>query len=208
MRRPFLVTLIGVLGVLGGVFSVIAGVVIAVKYDDRQFLADAEVSYADRNQLLAAGLAMIAVGVITVLVSVALLGGSRLARALFTFVELVHIAGAVWVLVEYSHTVSRFRASPRSSSASSCSTSCGARARPSSSSPEVGQTYCSRRSQRKAIQPGRIGSQNVISLKKNTVGTATSLLTPAAMRPAISAASSAPSPPGVGAAVATAEATR
>lgn len=107
MRRPFLVTLIGVLGVLGGVFSVIAGVVIAVKYDDRQFLADAEVSYADRNQLLAAGLAMIAVGVITVLVSVALLGGSRLARALFTFVELVHIAGAVWVLVEYSHTVSR-----------------------------------------------------------------------------------------------------
>ena len=59
-----------------------------------------------------------------------------------------------------------------------------------------------------ATQPGTTGIQNVASRKRKTDGTATSLGIPAATRPAIVAASSAPRPPGVGATVAIAEATR
>ena len=58
------------------------------------------------------------------------------------------------------------------------------------------------RSQAKAAQPGRIGSQNVASRWRKTAGTATVWSMPAATSPAIRAASRAPRPPGVGAAAA------
>ena len=49
-------------------------------------------------------------------------------------------------------------------------------------------------------QPGRIGTQNVMRRNSRTDGTAISLSSPTLTRPAISAASTAPRPPGVGAA--------
>ena len=71
-----------------------------------------------------------------------------------------------------------------------------------------GQIRSLRCSQVNASQPGRIGSQKVTSRNRNTAGTAVSLSRPAAVRPAIRAASTAPIPPGVGAAWAMAAPTR
>ncbi len=59
-----------------------------------------------------------------------------------------------------------------------------------------------------AIQPGRIGSQNVAMRYRKTAGTATSRSRPTAVSPAMSAASTAPMPPGVGAAELIAEPTQ
>ena len=50
-----------------------------------------------------------------------------------------------------------------------------------------------------------VGIQNVHNLNTSVADTATSALTPVAVRPAASAASTAPKPPGVGAAWATTE---
>src|SRR5690242_15287545 len=57
----------------------------------------------------------------------------------------------------------------------------------------------------KAIQPGRIGSQNVARRNSNTEATAALSRTSVATGPATNAASFAPRPLGVGAAAATAE---
>src|SRR3954469_14861824 len=55
-------------------------------------------------------------------------------------------------------------------------------------------------SQRMTGQPMKTGSQQVSTRYNNTDGTATAAGTPNAARPPISAASTAPTPPGVGAA--------
>src|SRR5690606_38476786 len=52
----------------------------------------------------------------------------------------------------------------------------------------------------KASQPGRTGSYSVSSRYSSTAGAATSLGRPTAIRPTVSVASTAPTPPGVGAA--------
>src|SRR6056297_290483 len=71
-----------------------------------------------------------------------------------------------------------------------------------------GQTSPLRCIQARENQPGRIGSQNVITRKPRTAATAGPLARPKPVKPAISAASRAPRPPGVGASVAMATATR
>jgi hypothetical protein len=96
MKRPVLVTVIGVLAVLGGVAQVVFGALLFGLRNDATFLADANI---ESNQVTPLAIALIVIGALTVVFAVGLLKGSRLSRNLVGVMEVLQIAGAVYALV-------------------------------------------------------------------------------------------------------------
>jgi hypothetical protein len=97
MRRPFLVTIIGIVMILVGLLQVGAGILLLSQRNDTTVLADAN---ATTNELTSIAVTLLVIGAISVLLSFALLNGSRLARGLIGVLELAQIAGGVYVLVK------------------------------------------------------------------------------------------------------------
>ena len=77
MRRPFLVTIIGIVMILVGLLQVGAGILLLSQRNDTTVLADAN---ATTNELTSIAVTLLVIGAISVLLSFALLNGSRLAR--------------------------------------------------------------------------------------------------------------------------------
>jgi hypothetical protein len=98
VRRPFGVTLIGVIGVIQGIVVTIAGLALTVEHDDRDL-----VRHVGRtaDEILGTGIGLIVVGAITLLVASALLRGSNFARWLIGVVEVFHLASGVYLLFGY-----------------------------------------------------------------------------------------------------------
>ena len=96
MKRPVLVTVIGVLAVLTGIVQVGFGSIMLGMRNDAKFLADADVT---TKQATAYGAVLIGVGVLTVLFAIGLLKGSRLSRDLIGLMELASIAGGIYAIV-------------------------------------------------------------------------------------------------------------
>jgi hypothetical protein len=95
MRRPVLVTVIGVLAVLGGIAQVVFGAVLLSLRHDATFLADANIT---TDQVMPMAIASMVIGVFTVLFAIGLLKGSRLSRNLVGLMELLQIGAGVYAL--------------------------------------------------------------------------------------------------------------
>jgi hypothetical protein len=95
MKRPILVTIIGLLAMLGGVAQVAFGGVLLGLRNDATFLADAKVT-TDKATYMA--IALMVVGVLTVLFAIGLLKGSRLSRDLIGLMELISIGFSVYII--------------------------------------------------------------------------------------------------------------
>jgi hypothetical protein len=98
-QRPFPVTVMSLVMIVIGLFQGLIGVVTFANRNDAEFLAD---SGQTSSALTAWGLALIVFGVVSVVLGVALLSGSRLARMLVGLFEVAQIVGAVWLIVEGS----------------------------------------------------------------------------------------------------------
>jgi hypothetical protein len=97
-RRPFGVTLIGVIGVIQGILVAIAGLALAIENDNADLLR--HVGRTDA-EVLGTGIGLLVVGLITLLVAWALLRGSNFARWLIGIIEIFHLASGVYLLFGY-----------------------------------------------------------------------------------------------------------
>lgn len=97
MKRPFLVTLIGVFSIIGGIAQAAFGAVLLGLRDDANFLAEAEI---DSNLATTIAIVSIVVGVLAVVFAIGLLKGNRLARLLLGVSQVAQIALAVYTIVE------------------------------------------------------------------------------------------------------------
>ena len=93
VRRPFLLSVITILMIISGAFSVIAGVVLAVFNNNDSLQRD---SGESSSTLLTLGISGIVLGLIHIWLAVALRRGSRIARLLVGLYEFVVIAAAMW----------------------------------------------------------------------------------------------------------------
>jgi hypothetical protein len=99
VRRPIGVTFIGILGVLMGLFHILAGVLIVIDRDDVHLIRESGMS---KDQILAAGILIGLIGIAVLFLSMALMGGSSLARFVFAFFVVLQIAGGVYSLVAFN----------------------------------------------------------------------------------------------------------
>jgi hypothetical protein len=96
--RGFLLTLLGVLGIIQGVVTLIAGIAVLAENNDPQLISH---EAASSGTLTATGVVLIVVGVITLLVAIGLLRGSNAARLIITVIEFFHVAVGVYVLIAH-----------------------------------------------------------------------------------------------------------
>jgi hypothetical protein len=96
--RPGGVTFVVVLAYIVSIFTVIDGFFVAIGADE---LANQLKAGASKDELLWAGIVMMAVGVIGVLLTGALSRGSRVVRILFTIWIAFQIAGGLSAMVSY-----------------------------------------------------------------------------------------------------------
>jgi len=96
MKRPVLVTIIGVFAILTGIVQVGIGALLLGVRNDAKVLADNDVT---TNQLTAYGAALIGIGVLTVLFAIGLLKGRRLSRDMIGLMELAAIGGGIYAIV-------------------------------------------------------------------------------------------------------------
>ena len=96
--RPGGVTFVVVLAYLVSIFTIIDGFLVTIGADERLNQVKAG---ASKNELLWAGIVMMAVGVIGVLLTGALSRGSRVVRILFTIWIAFQIAGGLSAMISY-----------------------------------------------------------------------------------------------------------
>jgi len=105
MKRPILVTIIGVLAVLSGIAQVVFGGVLLGLRHDATFLADAKMTTGKVTYI---AIALFVIGALTVVFALGLLKGSRLSRALIGLMELLSIGTGAYIIValDASHRAS------------------------------------------------------------------------------------------------------
>ena len=96
VRRPFLLSVITILMILSGAFSVISGVILALFHNNDTLRHD---SGESPSTLLSLGITGIILGLIHIWLALALRRGSRIARLLVGLYEFVVIAAALWALI-------------------------------------------------------------------------------------------------------------
>lgn len=101
MKRPFLVTLIGIVMIVVGVLQVLIGILFISQRNDASVLADAN---ATTSELTSIAVGLMVIGAVSVLLAFALLGGSRLARGLIGLLEIGQIVGGVYILLKLDST--------------------------------------------------------------------------------------------------------
>ena len=96
--RPGGVTFVAVLAYIVSIFTIIDGLFVALGADERLNQVKAG---ASKNELIWAGIVMMAIGVIGVLLTGALARGSRVVRVLFTIWIAFQIAGGLSAMISY-----------------------------------------------------------------------------------------------------------
>src|SRR5215212_3063241 len=96
VRRPFLLSLVTILMIIGGALQVLAGVVLIVLNGNEDLQRD---SGESAGTLVTLGLVALAFGVIQVWFATLLRRGSRFARAVVLVFEVLRIVGGVWTLI-------------------------------------------------------------------------------------------------------------
>jgi len=85
MKRPIIVTAMGVLLTLSSVLQVALGILVFVKRDDVDFLEEASVS---SDHAAAVGFVLIALGLVSLVLAIGLFAGKRIARDLVGLFQL------------------------------------------------------------------------------------------------------------------------
>ena len=98
-RRPGGVTFIVVLAYIAAIFQVLAGILVIIDADQ---LREQLSSGMTEDQLLAAGIVMVVIGVVGILLTGALARGSNVVRILFAVWIAFQVAGGLYAMV--SHT--------------------------------------------------------------------------------------------------------
>ena len=100
VRRPGAITFIGVILLLQAVFGGIAGIVLIALQSNASVL---KATNATKSELLTAGIIALIVAAIQLLIGLGILGGSRVARGIVAFVQLLNVGAATWVMFTH-HT--------------------------------------------------------------------------------------------------------
>jgi hypothetical protein len=100
IKRPGVITFIGVILVLQAVLGGVAGIVLIALQSNASVL---DATNATKSELLTAGIVALIVAAIQLLVGLGILGGSRVARGIVAFVQLINVAAAAWVMFTH-HT--------------------------------------------------------------------------------------------------------
>ena len=96
VRRPFLLSLVTILMIIGGVLQIIAGVVLIVFNGNSDLQSD---SGETSSTLLMLGVIALLFGLIHIWFAGMLRRGSRFARAVVLVFEVLQIIGAGWALI-------------------------------------------------------------------------------------------------------------
>ncbi|MGV1035441.1 MAG: hypothetical protein ACOYD0_00250 [Candidatus Nanopelagicales bacterium] len=103
-KRPWNVSLLAVLALLLAALDIAIGLIVLLNRTDAQFVADSGTS---KSNLTYFGIGFIIVGAITLMLSIGLFGGSRLARGVIALFCVLHIAAAIVVLIMSGSTNTR-----------------------------------------------------------------------------------------------------
>lgn len=100
-RRPVLISVVAILAVVQGVFSVLAGIALIIDRNDADLRAHVGVS---SGNLTALGIFLLIVGAIEFLVALGLWRGNQAARVIVAIVTALQGAGGIYELLAYSGT--------------------------------------------------------------------------------------------------------
>ena len=101
MKRPVLVTVIGIIMIVVGLLQLGAGILLVSQRNDATVLADANVTTSELTSIAAA---LLVIGALSVLLAFGLLNGSRIARGLIGLLEVGQIVGGIYILVNLDNT--------------------------------------------------------------------------------------------------------
>jgi hypothetical protein len=104
VHRPFGISVLVFLGALSGAFGIFNGVLLMLDRDDA---ALQQYSFTSETQLTFFAIAVIAFGVVQLLLAVALEKGSEIVRILYALVAVLNLGWAVWGVVAL-HSEQRF----------------------------------------------------------------------------------------------------
>jgi len=93
MKRPVIVTIIGVLGIISGIGQAIFGAVVIGMRNKATFLDEANLK---AGSALAIGVVFLIVGILTFVFALGLLKGSRVARGLLGISEVAQLAAGIY----------------------------------------------------------------------------------------------------------------
>lgn len=97
-KRPGIITLIGILGILGGIFKILGGLFIV--FDDNRALVITD-SGLTTTGLIWVGIVMIVIGLIGIFIANAILSGQRWARVWYGFIATLNVVAGFWSLVAH-----------------------------------------------------------------------------------------------------------
>jgi hypothetical protein len=100
VRRPGVVTFIGVIMFIQATLTVVSGIVLVALSGEQRILDETSV---DRTGLITAGIVSLVIGGIIFLVALSLLRGGKGARILVTIVQVIAVASAAWTMFTH-HT--------------------------------------------------------------------------------------------------------
>jgi hypothetical protein len=100
VRRPGVVTFIGVVMFIQATLTVVSGIVLVALSGEQRILDETSV---DRAGLITAGIVSLVIGGIIFLVALSLLRGGKGARILVTIVQVIAVASAAWTMFTH-HT--------------------------------------------------------------------------------------------------------
>jgi len=95
-RRPFLLSLVTILMIIGAILQIIVGLVLVFASGSSDLQSD---SGESAGTIVTLGLLALGFGLIQIWFAVLLRRGSRIARALVLVFEVVQIIAAVWTLI-------------------------------------------------------------------------------------------------------------
>jgi hypothetical protein len=96
VRRPFLLSLVTILMVIGGALQIVAGVVLVIFSGTDDLQRD---SGESTGTLITLGLISLIFGLVHIWFAVLLRRGSRFARAVVLVFEVLQIIGGIWTLI-------------------------------------------------------------------------------------------------------------
>ncbi|MCP4434801.1 MAG: hypothetical protein GY812_04775 [Actinomycetia bacterium] len=95
-QRPWEVTLLVVLGYIGGFFNLLGGVLIMLDRQDDTFQG---LTFHSENQLLAFGLMVAVIGIAQIFLANLLGKGSQIVRVFYAVIAVFNLAAGVWAMV-------------------------------------------------------------------------------------------------------------
>lgn len=94
--RPWEVTLLVILGYIGGAFNIATGIFVMVGFDDDELLA---VSVHSEGELIAIGLLAVLLGLVQIVLANMLGKGSNAVRVLYAVVASLNLAIGLWATI-------------------------------------------------------------------------------------------------------------